>query len=591
MRALFRFSVRALPCALLLPLAAGGCTLPRFTKQGADKEVYCLLDDTRTCVPEVAGTLNVEARERLARAAREKTAFDLTLKDALTLGTLASREYRRQREDVYLAALDLTREINVFRPQWFLGGTAGLRANEDDLSFDGGLDANLQKAFTNGGSVVVGLVSDFLRNITGNPLRTAQSVLTANILFPLMRGSSQLVVREPLRQAERNTLYAMRSYARFQQEFTVDIATRFYRALQARDAWKNAEARYESLELLLEEQRAKSVDRIPKFEVDQVEQDVLASDDARVRAKNNFEAAVDRLKLDLGIPVAVDVVLDDSDLQRLRREGLPPPSLSQEDALAVAKTKRLDLLNARDREVDGRRRILVLKDALRAGLDIVAGADATTPRDQPGNLFDSSRLGTFGVDFDLPTERTNERNAYRRAIILAERARRDREQVDDTVVFDVRDAYRVIAEAERSYEIQQVSVELAERRVESTQILLEVGRAQTRDRLESEDALVRARNAATAALVDQALARLSLERDVGTLRVDAEGMWQTGGNPPPACVVKEAVPEGRPAPPAPATTAPVEGAAPEQAPASPAPPPGSLPPPRVIPRRSGTVGK
>ncbi|MDF1703045.1 MAG: TolC family protein, partial [Planctomycetota bacterium] len=101
---------------------------------------------------------------------------------------------------------------------------------------------------------------------------------------------------------------------------------------------------------------------------------------------------------------------------------------------------------------------------------------------------------------------------------------------------EVRAAYRTLAETQRSYEIQEESARLAERRVESTQLLLELGRARTRDRLEAETARLTARNAVTAALVDHALARLALERDVGTLRVDAQGWW----DPTPARSTRQA---------------------------------------------------
>ena len=105
--------------ALLLALPA----CQRFTKEGADREVYCLLDNRRPKVPEVQGTLDIEAKEKLADAIRERRTFELTLRDALELATVASREYRTQRENVYLTTLTLTRELNEFRPLWDVNGS------------------------------------------------------------------------------------------------------------------------------------------------------------------------------------------------------------------------------------------------------------------------------------------------------------------------------------------------------------------------------------------------------------------------------------------------------------------------------------
>jgi len=511
----------------------------RFTKEGADREVYGILASRRAAVPELQGTLDIEAKRRLAAALRDRQAFKLTLRDALELGTVGSRDYRQQRENVYIAALDLTRQLNAFRPLW--GATGSTEVTGDAAGSDIGADIGLtlEQAFESGGGIVLGLASTFLRNISGDPLRVAQTILSADLDVPLMRGSGRLVAREALTQAERNLTYALRDYARFQQEFTVDVASTFYRALQSRDSWQNAEARYTSLKLLVDEQRENAIaGRLPKFEVDQVEQDLLESDDGRQRAHNAFVRAVDRFKLDLGIPVTTDVELDDSDLEALRVAGSQEAAQAEEAALGIAAQRRLDLRTQRDREADARRQVCVARDALRPGLNLRGGASLTTPDERPLDLGAGDAAGNLGLDLDLPLERTAERNAYRRALIEAERAMRERERAEDNVVLEVRDAYRTLAESLRSYVIQQQSLKLAERRVDSTQELLADGRAKIRDRLEAETALVRARNAVTAALVDHALARLGLERDVGTLRVDAKGMWEAAvasdvGNPAP----------------------------------------------------------
>ena len=159
-----------------------------------------------------------------------------------------------------------------------------------------------------------------------------------------------------------------------------------------------------------------------------------------------------------------------------------------------------------------------------------------------GTLFAISHTGAFaagtlysraamreGADIALRSQETNdrwdERNAYRRALIQAARARRSREGLRDRVVFEVREAYRRLERGRSSYQIQADGVRLAERRVESTDLLLEAGKANTRARLEAQDDLVRAQNALTLALVDYAVARLELERDTGILQVRSNATW------------------------------------------------------------------
>ena len=96
----------------------------------------------------------------------------------------------------------------------------------------------------------------------------------------------------------------------------------------------------------------------------------------------------------------------------------------------------------------------------------------------------------------------------------------------DKVKLDVRQAYRQLQEASERYRIQKNSLDLAKKRVESTSLLLDAGRAITRDLLEAEDALLLAQNNVTAALVDHVVAKLSFFRDVAVLQVRPDGMWQ-----------------------------------------------------------------
>ena len=277
---------------LLVCITAGLTACARFTKEGADREVYCILDGKRRGVEELVGTLDIEETTPLADEIRRRGEHELTLRDTLELATVASREYRTQREQVYLAALNLTIELNRYRPLWDGGARGDMLFDEDGIILDGGVDLTLSRAFASGGSVVIGLTQGVLQNLSGNPLNMLQSILSADIVLPLLRGSGETVAQESLRQSERDTMYALRDFALFQQQFTVDIATQYLRALQARDRWTNAEASYESLRRLQEEQVAKEAeDRLALIELDQSKQRLLDADNGRINAHNAFDTS------------------------------------------------------------------------------------------------------------------------------------------------------------------------------------------------------------------------------------------------------------------------------------------------------------
>ena len=66
---------------------------------------------------------------------------------------------------------------------------------------------------------------------------------------------------------------------------------------------------------------------------------------------------------------------------------------------------------------------------------------------------------------------------------------------------------------------------LARERVKSSELFLQAGRAQVRDVLDAQEALVSAQNALTSALVNYRIAELRLQRDMGVLEIDHRGLW------------------------------------------------------------------
>jgi outer membrane protein TolC len=547
--------VRTPALALLAALVAAAPACRRFTKEGADREVHSELARRRPCVPELAGTLDVDAPEGPAGAVRRAPPERLSLDEALAVATRASREYRTEREDVYLAALALTDEVNAFRPQWAWPISTRLAFDREGVSASFDQTPTVSKLFQAGGSAVLSLATTVLRNLGRlNPIDVAQSILSSELVLPLARGASRAVVREPLTQAEHDVLYALRDYARFQQRFSVDVASAYWDVLEAEATAGIEEESLRSLEVLLERQReyARSGGRIPEFQVDQAEQDLLRAEQRVLAARAAYERALDGFKETLGVPPDAPLALTDDLLATLESRDATLPVASAEAAVATALGRRLDLLNAAGREHDAVRQARVAKDALRPDVALVLGGDVSSSEGRALDFLDPDAAGSAGVDVDLPLERTAERNAYRSALIQANRARRDREATEDRVRSEVRDAWRRLELAAASRRIQGEGRELAERRVAATTELLAAGRAEVRDRLEAEEARTQARSAYVSAVVEHAVARLQLLRDMGSLWVDERGAWSAGPRTPVAPLAPPAAaPSPCPPPPPP----------------------------------------
>jgi len=448
------------------------------------------------------------------------------LAEALAIAAENSRDLQREKENVYLAALNLTLERNRFDNLYF--ATASGDVGQDLPEQRSGIvntNAGFTRALASGANVMFDIGATLFRAFVGGADDSASSLIDLSITQPLLRGAGRRVVQEPLTQSERDALYAIRSFERFKKTLAVRVASDLYRVIQQLDTVRNARSNYDRLIESRERIEALAeAGRTPQFEVDQARQDELRERNRYFQTLNRYETSVDAFKLTLGIPTDVPLAIDEGVLERLTAIGLVQTDFTDDAAIAIAVESRLDLQNTRDEVDDADRRVFVARDGLQAGLSVSLASAVGNE----GNKLAAFEFGDgtylFGADLDLPIERTAERNAYRSALISLERARRAYEEAEDQAKSDVRRALRDLDEAEESYRIQQAALELAARRVESTELLQQAGRASVRDVLEAQEALVETQDGLTAALIDHTIARLELLRDLGLLTVDQEGL-------------------------------------------------------------------
>jgi len=468
-------------------------------------------------------------------------AVRLTLADALRVAVRTSREYQDRKESVYLTALALTLERYLFRPHPFTTGTVDYASDFDSegrtRSWDPAAEIGVSQRLADGAIVAGSLGITALKYLNKELGDSVDAALDFSLSQPLWRGAGRKVVQENLVQAERNALYAVRSFARFEKTFAVEVASQYLRVLQQRDAVLNAWNNYQSLrEGRMQSEWLAKAERLAEFEVDQARQSEFAAYNRWVVEREAYTNALDALKLTLGIPVESEIALEPAELDRLHDAGVAEPDIPLETAAETALATRLDLANTRDAVEDARRKVAVAEDGLKGDVDLVASIGYTSRSDQVQSARIALARGDYvvGFDIDLPVDRLNERNALRRTQISEQAALRALEEETDNVILAVRQAYRRLEQSKESYDIQKRSLALAERRVESTRLLLQAERAKQRDVLEAERDLLEAQNALTSALVAHTIARLQFARDVGTLRVDEKGQihgWiLTGGD-------------------------------------------------------------
>ncbi|MHC4473996.1 MAG: TolC family protein [Planctomycetota bacterium] len=510
---------------------AGGCS-PAHYKEQADDEVYEIIDSkwhdslgqkANYTISEVAPSPNDIRVEKAVPPSGV-----LNLARAVGIATAHNRDYQSRKEQLYLTALGLTLDRHEFARQWFGTIDSDYVRDSEDESLGYEVESGFDQLLADGAAVSASIAVDWVRFLTGDPQRSLGSVLSATISQPLLRGRGRRIAQEGLTQSERDVLYEMRAFSRFRKEFVVSVVSDYHSVLQKRNEVTNAENNYERVAESKSRLEAEAgVGRRPRFEVDQAQQDVLKAKDGLVRAQEEYEQALDEFKIVLAFETDAEIELDQNELKSLEAMGITEPEYTLDAALETGLVGRLDLASSADKIDDAVRKVMVAADGLGAELNLSAGANVGSSGDT-----DFTRLqfhnGTYslGLDSDLPFDRKAERNAYRQALIDLQQGRREHQENVARVKLDIRQAYRQLRETQERYRIQKNSLELAWKRVDSTAMFLKTGRAQTRDLLESQDALLEAENELTDALVGHTIAKLNFFRDIGVLQVRADGMWE-----------------------------------------------------------------
>jgi len=525
-----RLHQAALSATMLLCLLSG-CKTPDEYKLEADEEVYNIIDKkwedrfgqkTNYVISDANNPdpgINAQDVAEIPNP--------ISLAKAVEIATANNRNYQQQKEQLYLRALSLTLERHDFAMQWFGTIDSRYERNPADESLSSRMAVGFNQMLASGAVISTSIALDWTRFLTGSPNTSLGSVLTATITQPLLRGAGKEIAQENLTQAERNVLYQIRSFNRYRKTFVVSIINDYYKILQQENRVANEKNNYEMVsdsQLRLEMEGKAGIR--DSFEVDQAEQNKLNAKDRYISAQRQFEQLLDEFKIRLTISTSDDIVLDPNELEALKTGEVSDPEYNLRDAIDTSLVNRLDLANNKDRIDDAARKIIVAENNLKADLNLSGGLSAPSKgKTDFGKIQFQDGTYFIGVETDLPFDRKSERNAYRAALITLEQFQRDYENETDQVKLQVRQAYRRLIESAESYKIQQVSLKLAEKRVESTSLLLDAGRVQTRDYLDAQNALLVAQNASIAALINHSIEKLNFFRDIGVLQVKPDGMW------------------------------------------------------------------
>lgn len=509
---------------------------PRRVFESSPRTVNPDISEIRLEVSSAESDLGDQQRwDRLATAFEQSVHIDesgmmkLSLEQVLALAVGNAPEYLTAKEELLLASLSLLSQRHRFGPRFFNEVSSTFSGDLEYGDFDAAVRMSDQFRITRqletGGQIgltaLVQATEQLRSSISADGAQSAQIVLSANI--PLLRGAGD-VARESLLSAERQMVYATRTFERFRRRFLFDIATNYYDLVRSAAQIKRAEEVLESRrELQRETDLLYRAGRRPQFETSEAEQRVLSSENSLASQRDRYRLQLEQFRVRLGLPPDTPIVIDTTDVF-----DLPVPTLDPLEGARQGLMYRLDLQTTRDRLDDTRRALELAENDLLPDLGVSLSATLPTDPDKQrsGLDFDFDQTDFTGsITLDMPLDRKIERIGVRQAQISYERALRNLRQEEDNVALSIRSVVRDIQLAELSVELQAKSIEIIRRRIKGMEIRKEKGSISTRQVIDAQDELNTALQQLEDARRNLRVAILRYLLETGQFRVEASGRF------------------------------------------------------------------
>ena len=272
--------------------------------------------------------------------------IQLSLKNAMYLANLHSSQFQKQKENLYLSALDVTYERFRLEPNPFAGvsAQADRETSDDEIDLQSRAQVGFRGVAGMGATWVASLANRLTLELSNGDAKAGGSLANLTITQPLLRGASKRIYKERLTQAERTLLAHARSLEQFRQGFFLDVVTGnnpaegvggggmprvssfssgvsgYLGLVQEVQRIRNQEANVAKLkDSLVQLEAAFEAGRIGnRLQVDQARQALFNGQSGLLAAKSSFENRLDGYKLFLGLPPDLSVQVKDQYIEDFR---------------------------------------------------------------------------------------------------------------------------------------------------------------------------------------------------------------------------------------------------------------------------------
>ena len=315
----------------------------------------------------------------------------LNAETALKLAYIHSPDYQRQKETLYLAALDVSAERFRLDSQFFGGydtnyrhrgvvNPAGLRVDpatgntvlypastgreSNRLTVGKNPALQMRQRLDTAGNLVVGFANSFIFEFTGETADFTTSIANFAFVQPLLRNAGKHIALESLTQSERDLLAGIRSFAQYQQGFFTQVTigesavanvrrgspgtfvntgsgttfvNGFYGLLQNQQTVRNLEISVKRQKQNLEQfEEYLDLGLVGLVQVDIMRQDVVAQESSLLDRNVGYKNAIEQYQTnELGLPPNLPIDIDKSLVEDFT--FITDESLAVEDQVLMAR--------------------------------------------------------------------------------------------------------------------------------------------------------------------------------------------------------------------------------------------------------------
>ena len=474
-----------------------------------------------------AEPLNINVVESsLDQAAKklDEESETLSLHGALTWANSNAKEMQFAQYDYIYTTLALVSEFHEWNPRVSYGIDTAINADSTGGMYDTSLsvvnDFSVEKKFQYGGSISASLLTTIAERLhnAASTTNNIDSDLSVALKLPLLKGSGA-VAKESLIQAQRNMVYAARTYERFRRSFYKDVVSDYLSLVVQKQALENAQRSVDSLRQVAERQKALyESGRARLYDSADAENQALGAVANLSQSWERYRLAIDRFKIRIGWPIDKPIQIETASI------GVVPPHVNVQEAVGHALEFRLDLQTEYDQLVDRSRAIENALNALLPDVTLSLSTTLESDSDRPLSFDEKGFDYLAGLSVDIPFDQHSEEVAVRQAQINLLKAKRSFREARDRVVISVRSALRNIEVYQFSYDLQERNVGIAQLGLDS--INADPDRVSVLDQTRAIQDLQSAQNARDSARRDLELSIVDYLLQAGQLRITGVGGLQ-----------------------------------------------------------------